>query len=165
MTQIQKSIHEKMVTLADIAKENAYSPYSGYKVGAVLLAVQNGVVTIELGANVENSAYGPTNCAERTAIFAAAARGIKPNEIASIAVAASGENFSPCGVCRQVISEFEIPFTVYEFDGVLKSVTLDELLPDRFTLKEGSETNEELFFEIATEETLKLVEDKIQELS
>jgi len=164
MTQIQKQIHEKMVILADLAKENAYSPYSGYKVGAVLLAVQNGVVTIELGANVENSAYGPTNCAERTAIFAAAARGIKPNEIASIAVAASGENFSPCGVCRQVISEFEIPFTVYEFNGILKSVKLDDLLPDRFTLTDGK-TNEEIFFEIATENTLKLIEDKIQELS
>jgi len=131
-----EKIFKKLIELANVIKENAYSPYSGYNVGAVLLTVKNNQVDIEMGVNVENASYWPTNCAERTAIFSAVAKGVKPNEIAAIGVAASRENFSPCGVCRQVINEFEIPYTTYEFDGKLKALTLDELLPDRFTLQE-----------------------------
>jgi len=164
MSENSKKIFEKLIELANVIKENAYSPYSEYKVGAVLLKVKDNQVGIEMGVNVENAAYGPTNCAERTAIFSAAAKGVKPNEIVAIGVAASGENFSPCGVCRQVINEFEIPYTTYKFNGELKVLTLDELLPDRFTLQDASVNNEQLFKNISNLNTLQLLKEKLREV-
>ena len=88
------------------ARENAYAPYSHFRVGAALLAASGKVYR---GCNIENAAYTPTNCAERTAVFKAVSEGEK--EFLAIAIAAGQEDgelviTAPCGVCRQVLMEF-----------------------------------------------------------
>ena len=126
------------------AAKNAYVPYSSFQVGAALLT-KSGVVYP--GCNIENSAYGPSNCAERTAVFSAVARGER--EFAAIAVVgkftdgspAGGDGFAyPCGVCRQVLAEFCSPkdFLVLleNAQGERKALTLGELLPYGFVLKD-----------------------------
>ena len=96
----------ELMKAAAKAREYSYSPYSGFKVGAALLAKSGKVFT---GCNVENAAYSPTNCAERTAVFKAVSEGER--EFLAIAiVGGKGEELSdfcaPCGVCRQVLAEF-----------------------------------------------------------
>lgn len=127
--------NRELINLALEARKNSYSPYSLCKVGAALLT-KSGKVYI--GCNIENAAYGPTVCAERTAVFKAVSEGER--EFAKIAVAGGkGETpdgyFYPCGVCRQVLAEFcapgfEIITAVSPDDYVIK--TLSELLPDSF---------------------------------
>lgn len=95
-----------LICLAKTARENAYAPYSGFRVGAALLGKSG---KIYLGCNVENAAYTPTNCAERTAIFKAVSEGER--EFSAIAiVGGKGEEIAdfcaPCGICRQVLAEF-----------------------------------------------------------
>ncbi len=120
----------KLLKLANEAKENAYSPYSSFKVGAALLTKDNKIIT---GCNVENASYGLTICAERNAIFAAVNQGYKPGDIVAISIAASAKNFSPCGACRQVILEFGKDIKViFEFDNDMKSVPIHSLLPLSF---------------------------------
>jgi cytidine deaminase len=120
------------------AREKSYSPYSNFAVGAALLTGEN---KIYKGCNVENSAYGPTNCAERTAIFSAISNGSK--EFIKIAiVGGKNENDSnlcpPCGVCRQVLREFVEPKKFEIILSPLKSpknitiYTLAQLLPLSF---------------------------------
>ena len=97
---------QELCTLAIKSMNNAYSPYSGYKVGAALLCDNGKVFT---GCNVENSSYGATVCAERTAIFKAVSDGER--DFSMLAVAGGKENelsdkFLPCGICRQVMAEF-----------------------------------------------------------
>jgi cytidine deaminase len=117
----------ELLQQAHSAKENAYSEYSGFKVGAALLLKSSEKV---LGCNVENASYGLTMCAERTAIFKAVSEGFKPGDIEAIAIAANGENFSPCGACRQVINEFGPDMVViFEFDGKIVITTSRGLLP------------------------------------
>ena len=96
----------ELMQLAVQAKENAYAPYSGFKVGAALLGKSGKVYT---GCNVENAAYSPTNCAERTAVFKAVSEGER--EFTAIAIVGGmgdklNELCAPCGVCRQVLAEF-----------------------------------------------------------
>lgn len=94
--------NKKLYDIAVKAKEYAYAPYSGFKVGAALLT-DDGMVFI--GNNIENKSFGATNCAERTAIFKAVSEG-KTN-IKKLAIASdSGEFTYPCGICRQVMAEF-----------------------------------------------------------
>lgn len=119
------------------AAENAYSPYSGFTVGAALLSKSGKVY---LGCNVENAAYTPTNCAERTAFFKAISEGER--DFLKIAIVGGKElDFkdycAPCGVCRQVMNEFcGEDFTVIlgKCDGELKIMSLGELLPLGFKL-------------------------------
>ena len=99
----------ELVRLAKTAMQRAYVPYSGYKVGAALLTKGGKVY---LGCNIENAAFGPSNCAERTAFFTAIAAG--ETEFESIAVVGGKDGvvtdiFPPCGVCRQVMQEFCAP--------------------------------------------------------
>lgn len=129
-------------TLIEFAKEArafAYTPYSNFKVGAALLA-KNG--TVFKGCNIENSAFSPTNCAERTAFFKAVSEGIMDFEAIAIVGAKEGEEPSfcaPCGVCRQVMAEFCDPETFRviligkEKDETI-SFLLKELLPAGFKL-------------------------------
>ena len=129
-------------TLIEFAKEAmrfAYAPYSGYKVGAALLSKDGRVFT---GCNIENAAYGPSNCAERTAIFKAISESCR--EFTAIAVC-GGRNgvitgaFPPCGVCRQVLREFcGEDFTVYVAGaaGTYETFTLAQLLPHSFNAGE-----------------------------
>ena len=115
-----------------VARENAYAPYSKFKVGAALLA-KNGKVYH--GCNIENAGYSLTNCAERTAIFKAVSEGVK--EFEAIAIVADTEGpCAPCGACRQVISEFCDPnMTVLltNLKGDVQETTVAELLPGAFT--------------------------------
>ena len=128
---------EKLVRLAAEAMKKAYAPYSGYFVGAALLTKEGKVYT---GCNIENSAYGPTNCAERTAFFKAVSEGER--DFAAIAVVGGkgGEItriFPPCGVCRQVMQEFCDPDFLIHMggkNGEIQTVSLENLLPYGFSL-------------------------------
>ena len=125
---------EQLIDLAIAAMGNAYTPYSGFQVGAALLCSDGSVYS---GCNIENAAYGPTNCAERTAFFKAVYDGHR--DFSAIAICGGkGGNitgaFPPCGVCRQVMREFcEDDFLVYLVDEKGYEVrTLSQLLPDSF---------------------------------
>ena len=122
---------DELIKFAFKARENAYAPYSDFKVGAALLCADGSVYT---GCNVENASFSPTCCAERVAIFGAVADGKR--QFDAIAVVGGKEDAStacyPCGVCRQVIREFcSDGFKVITVDGELK---LGELLPKSFKL-------------------------------
>jgi len=115
-----------------IARENAYVPYSKFKVGAALLSKEGKVYH---GCNIENAAYSMTNCAERTAFFKAVSEGV--HDFASLAVVADTEGpVSPCGACRQVIAEFcepTMPVYLINLKGNVLETTVAELLPGAFS--------------------------------
>lgn len=116
---------------AAAAMANAYIPYSGFAVGAAVLCADGSVFT---GCNIENASYGLCCCAERNAIFSAVCSGKREFDCL-LAVAATPEPVSPCGACRQVMSEFKIGQVVLaNLDGKAKACNLDELLPYRFSL-------------------------------
>ena len=122
-------VRRLLIKKAFEAQENCYTPYSHFNVGAALLG-KNGV--IYQGCNIENASYGLTNCAERTAIFKAVSEG--RTKFKALAVVADTEGpCAPCGACRQVISEFDIPQIILaNLKGNYKVVSLDALLPCRF---------------------------------
>lgn len=133
-----KVSYEQIIENAIEARKMAYTPYSKYKVGAALLSSENKIIK---GCNIENAAYGPTNCAERTVFFKAVSEGVK--EFSAIAIVGGLENetdlFSgyafPCGVCRQVMREFcdsEFEIVVARSTDDYKIYTLGELLPESF---------------------------------
>lgn len=113
-------------------RNNAYAPYSKFKVGAAVL-MENGKIYI--GCNIENASYGATNCAERTAIFKAISEGNR--KIRAIAIVGTDDEYTyPCGICRQVIAEFadentEIILGKKSLEYIVK--TLAEILPGAFT--------------------------------
>ena len=115
-------------------RKNSYSPYSKFKVGAALLLDDNKIIT---GTNVENSSYGLTMCAERNALFTAIAQGYKKENILAILVVANTDGpCSPCGACRQVISELmekdaDVILTNRKND--IKEFKVKDLLPFTFT--------------------------------
>ncbi|MEF9961026.1 MAG: cytidine deaminase [Erysipelotrichaceae bacterium] len=114
------------------AMDNAYAPYSNYHVGACV-ACKDG--NFFLGANIENASFGLTNCAERSAIFAAYSHGYRKDEIEAIAIVSDGKRIAaPCGACRQVLCELiEKDTPIYlsnHVDEVVK--TIEELLPMSF---------------------------------
>ena len=121
---------EQLVGRALEAREHAYAPYSHFAVGAALLAEDG---TVYQGCNIENAAYTPSNCAERTALFQAGSEGHR--DFAAIAIIADTPGpCSPCGMCRQAISEFKIPKIIMAtLKGDVQVATLAELLPFAFT--------------------------------
>ena len=127
---------EKLIELAKDAMTRSYSPYSGFKVGAALLCADG---TVYQGCNIENAAFSPTNCAERTAIFKAVSEGQRTFSAIAICGGKDGvitDFCPPCGVCRQVMGEFCGPdFAVYLAgpDGAFQVKTLAELLPLSFS--------------------------------
>lgn len=131
----EKQIRQ-MIRTAVAQLQYAYTPYSHFKVGAALLAKNGKVYT---GCNIENAAYGPSNCAERTAFFKAVSEGIREFDAICIVGGKEGvltEFAAPCGVCRQVMAEFCDP---EEFQIILatdeknyKIYLLKELLPESF---------------------------------
>ena len=138
--EIKEDINEVLVKAAIDATKYAYVPYSNFKVGAAILAENGKIYT---GCNIENASYSPTNCAERTAIFKAVSKGVTKFKKIAVVGGPNGnlENYCPpCGVCRQVISEFadenfelilgtsENTYAVYNF--------FEEVLPLSFTAKE-----------------------------
>ena len=130
---------EKLIELAKEAMNRAYVPYSGYKVGAALLCADG---TVYQGCNIENAAYGPTVCAERTAFFKAVYDGKR--DFAAIAVCGGKGGvitglFPPCGVCRQVMAEFcgaDFPVYLAGANDAWEKKTLAELLPLSFSAGE-----------------------------
>ena len=129
--------HEELLKTAIEARENAYVPYSHFAVGAALLAKSGKVYR---GCNVENAAYGPTNCAERTAFFTAVCAGEREFEALAICGGPAGKPVSelcaPCGVCRQIIREFcpdDFPIVLTTDGTKLYETTLAELLPLSFS--------------------------------
>lgn len=128
--------NRELVRLALEAREMAYAPYSKYKVGAALLTKQGRVYK---GCNIENAAYTPTNCAERTAFFKAVSEGERAFEAIAIVGGYQGAPTSyayPCGVCRQVMREFCDPAEFRIITAVSEEqyveYTLAELLPEGF---------------------------------
>ena len=126
---------EKLIEMAKEAMTHAYAPYSGYKVGAALLCADG---TVYCGCNIENSAFSPTVCAERSAFFKAIYDGQR--DFTAIAVCGGKDGvivgqFPPCGVCRQVMREFcRDDFKVYLAgpEGEYAVFTLTQLLPQSF---------------------------------
>lgn len=131
-TDNEIAIYINLINAAHTAKESAYCRYSNFQVGAAILAKDGKVIT---GCNVENASYGLTMCAERSAIFKAVSEGFKPGDFKAIAIAASVEDFSPCGACRQVINEFGDDIVViFEFGGQVVITKLAAILPYNFKL-------------------------------
>ena len=114
------------------AMENAYAPYSNYRVGACVKLADGEFIP---GANVENAAYGSSMCAERNAVYGAYSRGYRKEDIEELAIVSEGRTLvTPCGACRQVLAELLDPDTpIYLMsDGVAKTTSILELLPWAF---------------------------------
>lgn len=124
----------RLIAAARDVSTYAYAPYSGFHVGAALLTTDDEVV---VGCNIENATFGATVCAERNAIGTAVAQG-KTEFIALAVITPADHPVAPCGICRQVLAEFcdDLPILMVTEDGQRLHVTLDELLPHRFTSKD-----------------------------
>lgn len=124
--------HQAMIDEAKKAREKAYVPYSKFPVGAALRAKDG---TIYHGCNIENSAFPVCNCAERTAIFKAVSEGERDFDLLTVIADTEGP-VSPCGACRQVISELcpqDMPIVLTNMQGDKLETTIDQLLPGAFT--------------------------------
>ncbi len=134
--QVTEEMRERLMAEAERMRSRSYAPYSEFCVGAALLAADGTVFT---GCNVENAAYSPANCAERTAFFKAVSEGVRQFSAIAIAGGAKGKPGGfcpPCGVCRQVMMEFCDPerfeIILKKKRGGLKGMRLSELLPFGF---------------------------------
>ena len=132
--KLNTGIRARLDQAARAAMKNAYAPFSNFKVGAAILTSSGDIFA---GCNVENSSYGMTNCAERTAIFSAVAAKGPKLEIVAVAVTNAQEAAcSPCGACRQVIYEFGPEAVVFYQDAKGDAEnTITELLPEGFRLR------------------------------
>lgn len=124
--------YKELFKMADQVKENAYVPFSKFQVGAALLTKDGQVYT---GVNVENSSYGGTICAERTAFVKAISEGKR--QFSAIAIASSGGEALPCGICRQFMYEFcpELDVITGKDENILRVQPLNVLLPEGFRLE------------------------------
>ena len=134
--------YDELIKTAIDMTERSYAPYSHFHVGAALLDKNGKIWT---GCNIENAAYGPSNCAERTAVFKAVSEGAREFEAIAIVGGPEDENGTPqiqdfcppCGVCRQVLAEFcdrDFKIILANGKGEQKVFTLAELLPESFSL-------------------------------
>jgi cytidine deaminase len=126
---LTKEEKQSLIDMANEARRRAYAPYSNYRVGAALRAKSGRVFT---GVNVENAAYPAGICAERTAVFKAVSEGEREFDVISVVTDNGG---SPCGSCRQVLSEFGMDTIVLIAEGsgrLVKEVRVRDLLPDAF---------------------------------
>lgn len=128
----KKQAYKQLLDFAKQAAENSYSPYSEFKVGAAVLCEDN---KIFCGTNVENVSYGLSMCAERVAVFTAVANGCK--KIKAVAIYSKKGYVTPCGACRQVISEFsKTADVIYNTKkDSFKVVKISSLLPKSFDVK------------------------------
>jgi len=120
---------QELIQMANQARSRAYAPYSNYQVGAALLTKKGQIFT---GVNVENAAYPDSICAERSAVFSAVSAGEREFEAIAVATRNGG---TPCGSCRQVLSEFGLDIVVLltdENENLLQEKTVRELLPGAF---------------------------------
>ena len=131
---------EALIAAAQQAAENAYSPYSHYRVGAALLADGG---TVYAGCNVENASYGLTICAERAAVFQAVGEGARKFQALALVAGTTENPGTPCGSCRQVLAEFcdpDMPVICAALDGTISLRTsIGELLPHGFKLASGKD--------------------------
>jgi len=124
--------NRELIEIAKQAMENAYAPYSHFKVGAAAVGKSGRIFT---GCNIENASYGATNCAERTAMFKGVSEGERKFE--KIAIVSTSQDLTfPCGICRQVMAEFMRGGMVIleDKEGGIKEFTVDELMPKTFVL-------------------------------
>lgn len=123
---------DELLELARRVRDNAHAPYSGFRVGAALLASDGRVFT---GVNVENASIGLSVCAERNAVARALAEGARDFSRLAIVTDAASEPTMPCGVCRQVLWEFshDLPIVVESDGGQRVSTTIADLFPQPFT--------------------------------
>ena len=128
---------EELVQKAQEARKLSYSPYSHFAVGAALLCKDG---TVFVGANVENSSYPLCMCAERNALYNAYMNGKKKSDFVAMALSAdTDEPCSPCGACRQVLSELfpkDAPIYMSNLKGDVKETNVEELLPFAFSEKD-----------------------------
>lgn len=119
-----------LIEKAREAMEYAYAPYSNFKVGAAIMTESGKIYT---GCNIENISFGATNCAERTAVFKAVSEGEKAFKAIAI-VSSAGKFTPPCGICRQVLSEFskDMDIILADKDDNIKIIKLNELIPFSF---------------------------------
>lgn len=135
--ELTQAVIQKLIAGAIDARKKSYSPYSHFQVGAALLTGDGQIIT---GCNIENAAYGPTNCAERTAFFKAVSDGNRVFRAIAIVGSPEGDVVTqyayPCGVCRQVMMEFCNPASfmviVAKSETDYHVMTLQELLPEGF---------------------------------
>lgn len=124
---------DQLIEEAKLARDKAYAPYSKFKVGAALYTKTNNIYH---GCNIENGSFSLTCCAERTAIFKAISEG-ETEFLALAVVADTGEEVSPCGACRQVMSEFfndDVEIYLANLSGKVKKTKISQLLPFQFKL-------------------------------
>lgn len=128
-------MEQELIDQAREVMKHAYAPYSNFRVGSALLTATGSFIR---GCNVENAAYGPSNCAERTALFTAIASGEAPRSFEALAVIGdTPEPITPCGVCRQVMAELcspDMPVLMANTMGNVRWTTVSELLPGAFSL-------------------------------
>lgn len=137
MKKLDEKTIQTLIAAAYDARKLSYTPYSHYQVGAALLAQNGQVIT---GCNIENAAYTPTNCAERTAFFKAISEGIRDFQAIAVMGSSEGDVLTqyayPCGVCRQVMMEFckpeEFQVIVAKSSDDYRVMMLQELLPEGF---------------------------------
>ncbi|MBM3756499.1 MAG: cytidine deaminase [Acidobacteria bacterium] len=123
---------ESAVDAAIRARENAFAPFSKFKVGAAVLLRNGSVVS---GCNVENASYGLTICAERVAVFKAVSEGARPGDFACVVVATDAATLTPpCGACRQILWEFcgDVPVVLVNLRGERREFVMKQLLPEAF---------------------------------
>jgi len=129
-----KEIDDKLFEKVNVAYKNAYTPYSKFNVGAAILLKDGKIIT---GSNIENAAYGLTNCAERSALFSTYSLGYRKDDIERIMVIGNTKKpISPCGACRQVMSELinpEIDVVLTNLNKDIKVMKVKELLPYSFS--------------------------------
>ena len=125
-----KKEYKKLIKEAEKVRKRAYTPYSKFKVGAAVLSVDGKIFT---GCNIENASFGLAVCAERVAIFKAISEGSTKFEAIAV-IGNTDKPCSPCGACRQVISEFgeDIPLIMTNLNGDVKIKKIKELLPEAF---------------------------------
>ena len=137
MKKLDEKTIQTLIAAAYDARKLSYTPYSHYQVGVALLAQNGQVIT---GCNIENAAYTPTNCAERTAFFKAISEGIRDFQAIAVMGSPEGDVLTqyayPCGVCRQVMMEFckpeEFQVIVAKSSDDYRVMMLQELLPEGF---------------------------------
>ncbi len=128
-----KKKSDVLLKKAVAARKKAYAPYSGHKIGSALRMSDGQIFT---GANVENASYGGTVCAERTAIWKAITEGAKAPIVEIVVVSDQIDPWPPCGLCRQVISEFGTPETkvlIANTKKIVKIFTFAEIFPEAFS--------------------------------
>lgn len=129
-----KEMYTDLIAAAKEAYENAYTPYSKFNVGAALKLKDGNIIK---GANVENASYGLTNCAERSALFTAYTEGYRREDIVAITIVANTDRpISPCGACRQVMSELmpqDADVILLSNKDEMISYKNEQLLPYSFT--------------------------------